>query len=65
MRNVLIAAWAGGGAWGMILATLHMGAHVAAHSGCAGAPLSGLFVLPAGLAGAVAGALLGGLLFPR
>ena len=65
MRNVLIAAWAGGGAWAMVLATLHMGAHMAAHSGCAAAPLTGLFVVPAGLAGALVGALLGGLLSPR
>ena len=65
MRNLLITAAAGGGAWGMIHLAMQWGARCAFQSGLDTSAAGGLFVVPAAVVGALCAALVSGVLLPR
>ena len=64
MRNLMIFTMAGAGAWVMVQHCQQVAATILPAHGAGMNPMSALFFLPALLVGAVAGALLGGLVAP-
>lgn len=65
MRSLFVLMTAGSGAWWMAVQALHMGGGLVQHGSSAVNPLAGLLVAPAVLVGALAGAMLGSMLYPR
>lgn len=64
MRNLFILTAAGAGAWIMVQAAFHLTASMVQSASAGPNPLTGLLIAPAVMVGALAGALLGGLLYP-
>lgn len=63
MRNLFLMLTTGLGAWWMAGQALHLGSGLVEHSSAIN-PLSGLLIAPAVLFGALAGAMLGAILYP-
>jgi hypothetical protein len=65
MRNLLLLAAAGAGAWLMIQSAHRLSTDMIQHMGPEVNPMGGLLIGPAALFGALCGALLAALVFPR